>query len=101
VAVHALKKPLIYKGFINLNTDGHGFFLPLISRSRQGQRAALSGHCSAMTLPWKYPVRKHGGRAQAPHSKSLCAGAGRISSGPLLRTLFSARLTGHQPGRTG
>jgi hypothetical protein len=25
VAVHAFKKPCIYAGFINLNTDGHGW----------------------------------------------------------------------------
>ncbi len=35
VAVHAFKKPSVYAGFINLNTDGHEgtrmFWLPNIS----------------------------------------------------------------------
>jgi hypothetical protein len=38
VAVHRIKKPFIYKGFDNLNTDGHGWTRIGTAKAQRAQK---------------------------------------------------------------
>src|ERR1017187_4401605 len=57
VAVHARKKPFVYTGFDNLNTDGHGWtrIRPLASRKLKAEP------------PRSVKILDCGGRAQRRH----------------------------------
>jgi hypothetical protein len=59
VAVHRIKKPCIYNGFDNLNTDGHGWTrIYFAGRARHSVRA-VTGHCTSGAHGVTRPTRKN------------------------------------------